>query len=52
MAIFISILMSLGIISNSGNTNSNAHHTGIYGDKHTTDYSSTSRGGYEWEEGH
>ena len=52
MAIFISILMSLGIISNSGNSNSHAHHTGIYDTKHTTDYSATSRGNIEWDENH
>lgn len=52
MAIIISILMSLGIISNSGNTTSHSHHTGIYGDKHPTDYSATSRGNIEWDENH
>ena len=52
MAIIISILMSLGIFSNSANTSNTAHGLGKDIHKHNTENTTTTRGNYDWEDGH
>ncbi|GEM_PF-1893747 len=52
MAIIISILMSLGIFSNSANTSNTAHGLGKDIHKNNTENTTTIRGGVDWEESH
>lgn len=52
MAIIISILMSLGIFSNSANTSNNPHGLGKDITKNNTENTTIIRGGVEWEESH
>jgi len=49
MAIIISILMSLGIISNPVNNENNSYG---YHETRGDDYTATSRGTVEWDENH
>lgn len=50
MAIIISILMSLGILSNSANTNNN--HSYGYHETKGDNYAANSKGSIDWEEMH
>lgn len=52
MAIIISILMSLGIFSNSANTSNNAHGLGKDIHKNNTENTTAIRGGFDWDENH
>ena len=52
MAIIISILMSLGIFSNSANTSNNAHGLGKDIHKNNTENTTTIRGNIEWDDNH